>query len=218
MAAEPPVAPGRDEARRWAQEELAKPEYREATPGWLADFWDGVLDWLRSLDGGPGLDAPASAPWIGVAIAVLIGIAIILARPRLNAKAKRTGEMFDADPTVTATAYRGRAAAAAAAGNWSTAVVDSFRALVRTAEERNVLDMRAGRTADEVARELVGPFGAEAGRLLEAARTFDGIRYGKERADRDAYLTMLDLDTVLRSLKPQRPPVSAAPDSAVAPR
>lgn len=215
MAAEPPVVPGRDEARRWAQEELAKADYREATPGWLADFWAGVVDWLRSLDGGGSdVDAPAAAPWIGVAIAVLIGVAIILARPRLNAKARRVVDMFDADPTLTATAYRSRADAAAAAGNWNAAVVDSFRALVRTAEERNVLDVQAGRTADEVARHLAGPFSAEAGRLAEAARTFDGIRYGKEPADQETYLSMRGLDTVLRSLKPQRQSVAAAPDTA----
>ncbi|MGM9472087.1 DUF4129 domain-containing protein [Pseudarthrobacter sp. YS3] len=209
MAAEPPVLPGRDEARRWAQEELAKPEYRDASPDWLEDAWQGFLDWLRSLDGGSAADTPVAAPWIGVAIAVLIGTAIILARPRLNAKAKRSVDMFDADPTVTATAYRGRAAAAASAGNWNAAVVDCFRALVRTAEERNVLDPRPGRTADEVARELATPFSPEARRLGQAARMFDGIRYGNESADRSAYAAMLELDTVLGSLKPESQNVPA---------
>lgn len=203
MAAEPPVLPGRDEARRWAQEELAKPEYRDASPEWLEDVWAGFLDWLRSLDGGSGADTPEVAPWIGVAIAVLIGAAVILARPRLNARAKRSVDMFDADPAVTATAYRGRAAAAAAAGNWNAAVVDCFRALVRTAEERNVLDPRPGRTADEVARELATRFSPEARNLVQAARMFDGIRYGNESADRSAYAAMLELDTALGSLKPE---------------
>lgn len=211
MAAEPPVVPGSDEARRWAEEELAKSEYRDADPGWLADVGEAIMDWLRALDGAGG-DSTVPAPWIGVIIVVLIGTAVILVRPRLNAKARRPTDIFDADPTVTATAYRARAAAAAAAGDWNAAVVDCFRAMVRTAEERNVLDTRAGRTADEVARELATPFSPEAGRLNEAARTFDEIRYGNGSADRTAYAAMLELDTALRSLKPERRPVPAGRD------
>ncbi|MCO4257478.1 DUF4129 domain-containing protein [Pseudarthrobacter cellobiosi] len=202
MAAEPPVLPGRDEARRWAEEELAKPEYRDASPGWLDSIWADILDWLRSLDGGSGPDSTVAAPWIGLAIAVLIGAAVILARPRLNAKTKRAGEVFDAGTTVSAEAYRGRAAAAAAAGNWSAAVVDCFRALVRTAEDRTLFDARLGRTADEVAHELATPFPSEAGRLTEAARTFDGIRYGKESAGQPDYAAVRELDIALQSLTP----------------
>lgn len=212
MAAEPPVLPGRDEARRWAEEELAKAEYRDAAPGWLDSVWADILDWLRSLDGGSGPETTVAAPWIGVAIAVLIGTAVVLARPRLNAKAKRAGDVFDADATVSADAYRGRAAAAAAAGNWSAAVVDCFRALVRTAEDRALFDARPGRTADEVAHELATPFPSEASRLTEAARTFDGIRYGNESAGQTDYAAVRGLDATLQSLTPAsaHPPAERA--------
>ena len=212
MAAEPPVLPGRDEARRWAEEELAKPAYRDAAPGWLDSVWADILEWLRSLDGGSGPDSTVAAPWIGVAIAVLIGAAVILARPRLNAKAKRAEDVFDADATVGAEAYRGRAAAAAAAGNWSAAVVDCFRALVRTAEDRTVFDARPGRTADEVAHELAAPFPSEASRLRDAARTFDGIRYGNESAGQTDYAAVHGLDAALQSLTPAsaHPPAERA--------
>lgn len=202
MSADPPVLPGADEARRWASEELSKPEYRRAAPGWLDELWQNLADWLRSLDGSPAADSAPAAALIGVGIALVIGIAIVLARPRLNARSRPAGEVFDADTTVSASHYRGRAAAAASAGEWGAAVVDCFRALVRTAEDRNVLDELPGRTADEVARELAGPFSAEARRLAWAARTFDGIRYGNEAADRPTYASMLELDAALQSLKP----------------
>jgi hypothetical protein len=210
MAAEPPVLPGSDEARRWAVEELSKSEYREAAPGWLDGLWQNLMDWLRSLDGS-GMDGTAAAPLIGVGIAVVIAVAIILARPRLNARSRPGDDVFDADTVFSAADYRARAAAAAAAGEWGAAVVDCFRALVRTAEDRNILDARPGRTADEVARELAGPFGSEAQRLVWAARTFDGIRYGNEATDRDAYAAMLDLDTALQSRKPLIAAVPAEP-------
>lgn len=211
MSAEPPVIPGRDEARRWAMEELSKPEYRDAAPGWLDGLWQQLLDWLRSLDSSSGADGTPAAVLIGVGIAVVIGVAIMLARPRLNARSAPHREVFDADATMSASAYRVRAAAAASAGEWGAAVVDCFRALVRTAEDRNVLDPRPGRTADEVARELAGPFSPEARRLDWAARTFDGIRYGNEPTDRDVYAAMLELDAALQSLKPANGAVPAAP-------
>ncbi|WP_307074262.1 DUF4129 domain-containing protein [Arthrobacter pascens] len=211
MSAEPPVMPGSDEARRWAVEELSKPEYREAAPGWLIGLWQDLVDWLRSLGNSPGLDGTAGAPLIGVGIAVVIGVAILLARPRLNARSAPHRDVFDVDSTMSASAYRVRAAAAASAGEWSAAVVDCFRALVRTAEDRNVLDARPGRTADEVARELASPFSPEARRLGWAARTFDGIRYGNEAAGRDDYAAMLELDAALQSLKPANAAVPAEP-------
>lgn len=218
MAGEPPVLPDREEARRWAEEELAKPEYRDASPGWLENLWQSILEWLRSLDRGPSPDTAAAGPWIGVAIAVLIAAAIILARPRLNARAKGTRDVFDADPTVSAAGYRQRAAAAASAGDWTAAVVDCFRALVRTAEDRNVLDARPGQTADEVAYELSRFFSTEARRLADAARTFDGLRYGNEPASEASYAAMLELDSALNSLKPDSAPLSAEPDGITVPR
>lgn len=206
MSAEPPVLPDADEARRWAVEELAKSEYRSAEPGWLDELWRGFLDWLASLDGPSNVEGNVAAPLTGVVIAVLIAAAIIVARPRLNPRTKNLQEVFDADTSVSASDYRGSAAAAAAQGNWSAAVVQCFRALVRAAEDRNILDARPGRTADEVARELAGVFVPEAPRLDWAAMTFDRIRYGHGAAARGDYDAMTALDDSLQSLKPGNAP------------
>ncbi|MCU1517734.1 MAG: integral rane protein [Pseudarthrobacter sp.] len=209
MAAEPPVLPDAQEARRWAAEELAKPEYVSAEPGWLEEQWRRFLDWLASLDGPSTADGGLAAPLIGVAIAVLVAAAIIVARPRLNAGTKSVQEVFDGDTSVSASDYRSSAAAAAGRGDWGTAVVQCFRALVRAAEDRDVVDARPGRTADEAARELAGVFVPEAWRLGWAAETFDRIRYGHGTADPADYAAMVDLDAALQSLKPGGTPVSA---------
>ncbi len=202
MSAEPPVLPDREEARRWAVEELAKPEYRSAEPGWLDGVWRGFLDWLGSLDSPAGTDGPAVAPLIGVVIAVLIAAAIIVARPRLNARPKTPREVFDDGASVSASDYRGSATAAADRGDWGAAVVHRFRALVRTAEDRDILDARPGRTAGEVSRELAGIFESEARTLDQAARTFDRIRYGHGTATRGDYTAMVELDEALETAKP----------------
>jgi hypothetical protein len=213
MSAEPPVLPGADEARRWAAEELAKSEYREAEPGWLDSLWRSFLDWLQSLNGPPGADSPAPSPVIGIVIAVVIAVAVILARPRLNPRARQAKEVFEPDSALTASDYRQRAEASAVAGKWGDAVVDRFRALVRSAEDRVVLEPQPGRTADEAAFALSRPFPAEAARLAQAARTFDAVRYGNWTAGSPDYEALSLLDTVLEAARPVRQEVRQA-DSA----
>lgn len=225
MAAEPPVLPGAGEARRWAAEELAKPEYREAAPGWLETLWKSLMEWLQSMDGSADAGSTVPSPVIGIVIAVIIAAAVIIAKPRLNPKARQAKEVFEGNSVLTPADYRQRAEASAAAGRWGDAVVDRFRALVRSAEDRTILDPQPGRTADEVARELAAPFPAEAQRLGKAARTFDAIRYGNRTADAADYQAMASLDNALEALKPARTPVpqeqaqqeTVAPNTAALP-
>lgn len=203
LPAEPPVQPDREEARRWAVEELSRREYRDAEPGWLADLWRQFLDWLQSLgDGQATAEGNPTAPLIGIGIAVLLGLAIVLARPRLNTRRRAPKEVFDADDQVTAAVYRRQAAAAAARGDWPAAVVDQFRALVRSAEDRAVLEPQPGRTADEAAEQLSRAFRPAAGRLAEAARLFDAVRYGSRSAGEADHAAMAELDSALGSLTP----------------
>lgn len=203
LPAEPPVQSDREEARRWAVEELSKREYRDAEPGWLAELWRQFLDWLQSLaDGQATAEGTPTAPLIGIGIAVLLGVAIILARPRLNTRRQPPKEVFDADDAVTAAVYRRQAAAAAARGDWPAAVVDQFRALVRSAEDRAVLEPQPGRTADEAAEQLSRAFPTAAGKLADAARVFDAVRYGSSSADAADHAAMADLDSALASLPP----------------
>lgn len=212
MAGEPPLLPNAEEARRWAAEELAKSEYREAEPGWLDSLWQNFLDWLAALDGSAAAPDPVPGPVIGIVIAVVIAIAVILARPRLNARARRRGnEVFEPDSALTAVDYRHRADAAASAGKWEDAVVDRFRALVRSAEDRTILEPQPGRTADEVVLALTVPFPAEVQRLHRAGSTFDAIRYGNATAGKADYQSMAGLDDGLEATRPVKPPSTQQP-------
>ncbi|MDQ0866017.1 DUF4129 domain-containing protein [Arthrobacter globiformis] len=214
---EPPVQPDRDEARRWAAEELSKREYREAAPNWLETLWQQFLDWLQSVtDGQSPADGPPVAPFIGLGIAILIGVAIILARPRLNARRRAPKEIFDAGTAATAADYRGRAEAAAARGDWAAAVVEQFRALVSSAEDRAVLDPRPGRTADEAAGQLTRAFPAASDKLDAASRIFDAVRYGSGSALPADYAAMVELDSALERLTPSY--AEAAPGGLAVPR
>ncbi|MFK0005659.1 DUF4129 domain-containing protein [Paenarthrobacter sp. NPDC090520] len=201
---EPPVAPDRDEARRWAAEELSKSKYAEARPSWLDQAWRDFLDWLNSLegDGTPGGNGVA-VPLIITLAVVLIVVAVMLVRPRLNAhrKAPASG-VFGNEPVVGSSAYRQRAATAARDGNWRAAVVDQFRALVRSAEERDVLESRAGRTADEAAAHLGGAFAAIRHRLADAASVFDAVLYGDQAAREQDFEALRQLDADMQGMSP----------------
>ncbi|WP_395404767.1 DUF4129 domain-containing protein [Arthrobacter sp. UC242_113] len=214
---EPPVQPDREEARRWAAEELSKREYREAAPGWLETLWQQFLDWLQSVtDGQSPAEGPPVAPFIGLGIAILIAVAIILARPRLNARRRAPKEIFDAETVATAADYRERAKAAAARGDWAAAVVEQFRALVNSAEDRAVLDPQPGRTADEAAGQLSRAFPAASDKLEAAARMFDAVRYGSGSAVAADHAAVAELDSTLERLTSSY--AEAAPGGLAVPR
>ncbi|MEO3942484.1 DUF4129 domain-containing protein [Paenarthrobacter nicotinovorans] len=203
-AQEPPVTPDREEARRWAAEELSKPQYPDAQPGWLDQWWRDFLDWLSSLEGdasgqGPDLAVPLM---IALALALIIA-AVIVVRPRLNARRKAAGsDIYGDDSSLDSEGYRKRAATAADDGDWPSAVVDQFRAIVRSAEEREIVDARPGRTADEAATQLGQVFGTAQSRLDAAALLFDAVRYGEQGATAPDYESVRRLDADLVDMKP----------------
>jgi hypothetical protein len=83
-------------------------------------------------------------------------------------------------------------------------VRERLRAVVRSLEERAVLDERPGRTADEAA--------AEAGRALPdcvaglraAAVLFDEVWYGGRPAGPASYAALRDLDAQVQAARPER--------------
>lgn len=198
MASEPPVLPDGTEGRRWAEEELAGPGYQKPVPAWLEDAWQAFLDWLGQLDGPSGPPSSVAGPLLAIVGIVIIVLAIVLVRPRLNARRQVRKEMYDAGTLVTADVYRGRAATAAAAGNLGAAVVDLYRALVCAAEEEEVIDTRPGRTADEAAAQLGSVYPRQSVQLAAAARTFDAVLYGHAPAGRADFHAMAELDEALR--------------------
>ena len=204
LQAEPPVLPDRGEAGRWAAEELAKAPYRDAAPSWLDDALAEFSRWLRSFsgDGAPAGDSGYAVPLLLVIAAVVIVVAVLVVRPRLNARRSADGKVFDAGAPLSPDAHRGRAAAAAARGDWATAIVEQFRALARAAEDRAVLDPQPGRTAGEVAARLGRAFPVHARELDEAALTFDAVRYGGADGGPREHEALARLDAALAGTAP----------------
>ncbi|GER24345.1 hypothetical protein NCCP1664_28400 [Zafaria cholistanensis] len=212
---EEPYRPAADEARRQLAEELARAEYAQARPnpllGFLEDLWRGFASWVEGLNGiGPNL---GTAAVLAAAIALVV-LAVAVVRPRLNRRAAAPAPGLGLSPSLTAGDYRARAARAAAAGDWSTAYVERFRALVLAAEERTLLDPQPGRTAFEATGGLGSLFPDHAPALARAATAFNALRYGDHRATSAELAALASLDDAVAAARPMAgsgPALPAAP-------
>ncbi|MFJ4715810.1 DUF4129 domain-containing protein [Streptomyces sp. NPDC088785] len=193
---EPPVTIPRDPAREAAERELSRPAYHQNDPSLfmraLNKFWEWVDKLLSAASGA----APGGA--VGLIVIVLAVVAVAaalwwrLGTPRRSPTS--TARLFDDRPR-SAAEHRAAAEAHAAQGHWNQAVQERMRALVRSLEERALLDPRPGRTADEAAREASRALPRLADRLHAAARDFDDVAYGGRSATPETYRRLTALDT-----------------------
>ncbi|MFD7628491.1 DUF4129 domain-containing protein [Streptomyces sp. NPDC059851] len=199
----PPVTTPREPAREAAERELSKQIYHQDDPGLLQRALDRFWEWLGDLFDRAGSTSPGGTFGL-VAVAVLAALALAalwwrLGTPRRTATDRAA--LFDDGP-ASADDHRTTADAHAAAGRWKDAVQERMRAIVRSLEERTLLDPRPGRTADEAAAEAARALPGHAADLHAAARTFDDVTYGGRTADADTYARLRTLDLTLARTKP----------------
>ncbi|MFB7594776.1 DUF4129 domain-containing protein [Streptomyces sp. NPDC056160] len=204
---EPPVTVPRDPAREAARRELSKRMYHENEPGLLQRALDHLWDWLGKLfDSASG--ATPGGP-VGLVVVILAVLAVLGALWwRLGAPRRRPTSapaLFDDRPR-TAAEHRAAAEAHATQGHWNQAVQERMRAVVRSLEERTLLDARPSRTADEAAAEAGRTLPAHSDRLHTAARDFDDVTYGGRQATAPAYHRIAELDRDLERTRPQLTP------------
>lgn len=202
-----PVTTPRTPAREAAERELSKREYHENDPGLLQRLFDWLWEHITSLLGSAAQAAPGGAVGLAVlaCVVLLLLIALRLRLGRLRpGPTTDDGALFDNRPR-TADEHRAAADAHAAADRWSEALQERMRAVVRSLEERALLDHRPGRTADETASEAGRLLPGHAEALRSAARSFDEVTYAERPADAAAYALVHDLDSALRRAVPRLP-------------
>ncbi|WP_316528901.1 DUF4129 domain-containing protein [Kitasatospora brasiliensis] len=209
-----PVTVPRDPARDAARDELLNAEYHKHDPSvlqritdWISEHISGALNSI-SGDGTTG----TTGLILFLVVAVLIAAALWWRLGAPGRAARTVQDVYGAEGPRGADQYRADAAAHAAAGRWTEAVREQMRALVRSLEERTLLDTRPGRTADEAAAEAGRALPEHAAALAAAARTFDDIAYGERTADQAAYRLLHELDRTLERTRPV-----LAPDPAPVP-
>ncbi len=198
-----PIDLDREEARQAAREELAKEMYRTAEPGYVERAFRWFFDQLdRLLE-----QASAASPggWVSLlGLVALVVAAIVAVRLKVGplARAADVGDPLFVGRPMTAQDYRAAADAHAAQQRWAEAVRDRLRAIIRSLEERHLLDPRPGRTADEAAREAGAALPQCAEALASAARDFDDIWYGGRTARPDTDARLRELDRRVQTIRP----------------
>jgi hypothetical protein len=200
----PPLTIPRDPAREAARRELSKRVYHEDDPGLFERALNAFWDWLDKVFDAAASATPGGA--VGLIVIVLVVLAVLgalwwrLGTPRREPAS--SAALFDDRPR-SAAEHRATADAHAAQGHWNQAVQERMRAVVRSLEERALLDPRPGRTADEAAAEAGRALPTHTDRLRDAAHDFDDVTYGGRTATPDSYQRIADLDRDLERTKPQ---------------
>ncbi|WP_461063876.1 DUF4129 domain-containing protein [Streptomyces pseudoechinosporeus] len=202
-ADEPPVTLPRDPAREAARRELSKRMYHENDPGWLQRALNAFWEWLDKLFGAASSATPGGS--LGLVVIALTAAALIcalwwrLGTPRRGPTS--AAPLFDDRPR-SAAEHRAAAESHAAQGHWNQAVQERMRAIVRSLEERALLEPRPGRTADEAAAEAGRTLPSHTDRLSAAARDFDDVTYGGRTATSQAYQRLTELDRDMERTRP----------------
>ncbi|MDX5399564.1 MAG: hypothetical protein LPK92_07565, partial [Actinomycetes bacterium] len=144
-----PVDPSAAEAQQWAREELARAIYNQEPSLWTR-FWLWLMETLTDiLSGMPAGGSPLVPLLVVLALAVVVALVFAW-----HGRLQRTRRAAAASATVfedarSAAALRADSEAAARRGDLDAAVLDRFRAVVRSLDERALLDDRPGLTAHE---------------------------------------------------------------------
>lgn len=212
MRADLPVVPDRDTAREWLTSELQRPEYAERE-----SLLTRVINWfLERLNEIEWVGADVSGPGLAIIIAgvvlVILVIAWLVAGPvRLGRNRVASAEVLDTQDVRTAAQLRASADAAAGSGDWRTAVVERFRAVVRSLEERVIIEPRPGRTAQEAAADAAERLPAQAAGLRSGADLFDGVEYGDRVATAADDGALRELDAAVTAARPTASSVTGTP-------
>ena len=189
----PPLEPSGAEGRRLLREELLHGEYHRT------DLWSRLLDLVARLFRGgvhaaSGSSLVTALVTIVVVVLLVLGLALVLSQVRRDRRRRRQDESVLPADRPAAAVLRRRADDALAAGDFSAAVVDSYRALAVRQVERGRLDDRPGATAHEIAAALATAYDGQRSRIAAAADLFDVTLYGERPATEAQARGLLDLD------------------------
>jgi hypothetical protein len=204
--ADVPVDLTREQAQRAAERELADPRYHADDPSLLDRALHWVLDQIADLLTRAGAAAPGGYQGLLLlgCLAVLAVVGIRLVTGRVRRLASAATPLFGPAPR-SAAQYRQAADEYAARGAWAAAVRERLRAILRELEQRELLDARAGRTADEAAAEAGQALPDCAAELRAAARIFDDVWYGGRPATSELDARLRAVDEVVRHARPTVP-------------
>jgi hypothetical protein len=193
-----PVTPDAETARQWAADELAKAPYQPHGKSLLERIMDWFDDALSNLgDLGSGLGAGRAVLAIAVVAVIVGGVVFAVVGPMRRARRRAREHLVFEDDRRNAATIRASSEDAAKRGLWRLAVLERYRAVIRSLEERDLIPERPGMTAHEAAQETSRRFPDVRHLVVYASDVFDGVRYGNRDATAEDYEKMVSLDGAL---------------------
>jgi hypothetical protein len=200
-----PIEPDADTARQWVVDELSKDAYQSSGRSWL----ERLLEWLAGLFDGLGnasgklgfAGVPGSVVAIVLAVILVALIALIVWGPMRSSRRRKASRAVFEDDERDSAAMRSDAVDAAARGDWTLAVIERFRGMVRDVEKSGWVAVVPGMTAYEFVTQAglrVPPLAAE---LDWAGDLFDRIRYGHDAVGEAHYARIVALDDATASAR-----------------
>ena len=199
---EVPVTPGAEEAQRAAREELERAIYHQE-PGLISRFFDWVTRHLTDIFSGGFTGAGSLLPFLILAVLLALGLVAIMFASRVRSDRRasvRRGAssavfVDDADSRTLAE----RARRAAAAGDYTLAFLEQFRALIRAADERALIEDRPGLTAQEAAALLGAVLPGHARAIRTQAGIFDAGTYGATVLSAQHFAALAELSAAVHT-------------------
>ena len=187
--ADVPATPDASQAREAAERELARQEYQAQETLW-ARLWRWIMEHLD-----PGNVMVGAPRWLSILIIVVVVLAltavlVFLLSRITRVRRARTNRALFADDDRSSTTLTRAADDAAGRGDWATAVVERFRAIIRSLDERGALEDYPGMTAHEAATIAASVVADLADDLHRAGALFDAVRYGEvvSSPEQDAWM------------------------------
>ncbi len=200
--------PDRVQGQELARDELSSSAYTRATPNFLSRAVEWIFEQLSQI---PSPQVGLASPYFGLVLLILVlaavGLVIWLRAGRLRAPraAAKPRNMFG-EVIRSAAEHRALADSAARKRDWLVAVCERFRAVIRSLEERAIIDERPGRTALEAATEAGQLLPYLSTDLLTGATVFDEVLYG-DRPATSAHNELLQaLDKAVSKARPAHEP------------
>lgn len=203
-----------DEARRTAQEILARPEYREPQPSLLDRAFEAVIDFLGR--GFAALTGGGAGSVIGLVITGLVlALAVWLLVRALGASWSRPGSgpatgvvqgtSAPDDPAV----WDAEADRLAAAGDHRGALRCRYQAMVAALVQEGALQDATARTPAEIRRELDGQRAELDPLLASVTERFEAVWYGGRPVDAAGERSFAVDAATVRAADLRRRPVQA---------
>ena len=207
--ADVPATPDASQAREAAERELARQDYQVQEDLW-SRLWRWLLERFDPSSAVPGVPGWLSTLIVLVVALILVTVLVLMLARITRVRRARTDRSLFADDDRDSTALTRAANEAAAQRDWATAVVERFRAIIHSLDERGALEDYPGMTAHEAA--AIASVIKHADELHRAGALFDSVRYGEvvSTSEQDAWMRRL-AEAVQRAQLAPEPALASDP-------